>query len=169
MKSKVNIILVSIIVAVLVYFTINKPFKPAPQPAPKLAMNFIKCTVAKYILEAVDTTKQIAPLFNNLGNLHFSISTKNERAQAFFDQGLKLSYAFNHAEAHRSFMEASRLDPNSAMTYWGQAFALGPNINDPIPTEERKIKINEAIVKAKQLASKASLKEQGLIEALSAR
>jgi tetratricopeptide (TPR) repeat protein len=169
MKSKVNIILVSIIVAVLVYFTINKPFKPAPQPAPKLAMNFIKCTVAKYILEAVDTTKQIAPLFNNLGNLHFSISTKNERAQAFFDQGLKLSYAFNHAEAHRSFMEASRLDPNSAMTYWGQAFALGPNINDPIPTEERKIKINEAIVKAKQLASKASLKEQGLIEALTAR
>jgi tetratricopeptide (TPR) repeat protein len=169
MKSKANIILVTIIVAVLAYFTINKPLKAAPQPAPKLAMNFIKCTSAKYVLEAVDTTKQMSPLFNNLGNLHFSISTKNERAQAFFDQGLKLSYAFNHAEAHRSFMEASRLDPNSAMTYWGQAFTLGPNINDPIPTEERKIKINEALTKAKQLASKASLKEQILIEALSAR
>jgi tetratricopeptide (TPR) repeat protein len=169
MKSKANIILVTIIVAVLAYFTINKPFEAAPQPAPKLAMNFIKCTSAKYVLEAVDTTKQMSPLFNNLGNLHFSISTKNERAQAFFDQGLKLSYAFNHAEAHRSFMEASRLDPNSAMTYWGQAFTLGPNINDPIPTEERKIKINEALTKAKQLASKASLKEQILIEALSAR
>jgi tetratricopeptide (TPR) repeat protein len=169
MKSKANIILVTIIVAVLAYFTINKPFEVAPQPAPKLAMNFIKCTSAKYVLEAVDTTKQMSPLFNNLGNLHFSISTKNERAQAFFDQGLKLSYAFNHAEAHRSFMEASRLDPNSAMTYWGQAFTLGPNINDPIPTEERKIKINEALTKAKQLASKASLKEQILIEALSAR
>ena len=169
MKSKANIILVSVIIVVLVYFTINKPFKTAPQSSPKLAMNFIKCTSAKYLLEAVDTTKQISPLFNNLGNLHFSISTKNERAQAFFDQGLKLSYAFNHAEAHRSFMEASRLDPNSAMTFWGQAFALGPNINDPIPTEERKIKINEAIAKAKQLASKSSLKEQALIEALSAR
>jgi tetratricopeptide (TPR) repeat protein len=169
MKSKANIILVSIIIVVLVYFTINNPFKATPQPSPKLAMNFIKCTSAKYLLEAVDTTKQISPLFDNLGNLHFSISTKNERAQAFFDQGLKLSYAFNHAEAHRSFMEASRLDPNSAMTYWGQAFALGPNINDPIPAEERKIKINEALVKAKQLASKASLKEQALIEALSAR
>jgi tetratricopeptide (TPR) repeat protein len=117
----------------------------------------------------VDTTKQISPLFSNLGNLHFTISTKNDRTQAFFDQGLKLSYAFNHAEAHRSFMEASRLDPNSAMTYWGQAFTLGPNINDPLPPEERKIKINEALVKAKQLAATSNLKEQALIEAISAR
>jgi tetratricopeptide (TPR) repeat protein len=170
MKSKENIILSAIIIAAaLAYFTFNESFKATPQPAPKLAMSFIKCTSTKFLLEAVDTTKQISPLFNNLGNLHFSISTKNERAQAFFDQGLKLSYAFNHAEAHRSFMEASRLDPNSAMTYWGQAFTLGPNINDPIPPEERKIKINEALAKAKNLASKTSLKEQALIEALSAR
>jgi tetratricopeptide (TPR) repeat protein len=169
MKSKANIILIGIIVAVLVYFTGNKPFIETPQPAPRLAMNFVKCTSAKFLLEAVDTTKQISPLFDNLGNLHFSISTKNQRAQAFFDQGLKLSYAFNHAEAHRSFMEASRLDPNAAMTYWGQAFTLGPNINDPLPIEERKIKINEALAKAKQLSSKSSLKEQALIAALSAR
>jgi len=118
MKSKANILLAGVILATLVYFTFNKPLKTTPPLAPKLAMNFVKCTSAKYLLEVVDTTKQISPLFNNLGNLHFSISTKNERAQAFFDQGLKLSYAFNHAEAHRSFMEASRLDPNSAMTYW---------------------------------------------------
>ncbi len=171
MKSKSNIILTTtiFIIAVLVYFTFNKYLKATLQPAPKLAMNFVKCTSTKFLLETLDTTNQISPLFNNLGNLHFSISIKNQRAQAFFDQGLKLSYAFNHAEAHRSFMEASRLDPNSAMTYWGQAFALGPNINDPIPTEERKIKINEAIAKAKQLASKTSLKEQALITALSAR
>jgi len=169
MKSKANIILTGIIVLLLSYFTFNKPSKAIPETSPKLAMNFVKCTSTKFLLEAVDTTKQISPLFNNLGNLHFSISTENKRAQAFFDQGLKLSYAFNHAEAHRSFMEASRLDPNSAMTYWGQAFTLGPNINDPIPPEERKIKINEALTKAKQLASKASLKEQALIEALSAR
>tara|TARA_R110000787_G_scaffold86285_12_gene184132 strand:+ start:10147 stop:11880 length:1734 start_codon:yes stop_codon:yes gene_type:complete len=170
MKSKETIVFAAfIIIAVLVYFTFNEHFNETQQPAPKLAMNFVKCTSTKFLLEDVDTTKQISPLFNNLGNLHFSISTKNQRAQAFFDQGLKLSYAFNHAEAHRSFMEASRLDPNSAMTYWGQAFALGPNINDPIPLEERKIKINEAIAKAKQLASKSSLKEQAFINALSAR
>ena len=169
MKSKTNFFLIAIIIVVMVYFSFNKPLKETIEPESRLAMNFIKCTSPKYLLEVVDTTKQISPLFNNLGNLHFSISTKNERAQAFFDQGIKLSYAFNHAEAHRSFMEASRLDPNSAMTYWGEAFTLGPNINDPLPLEERKIKINIAIAKAKQLASTSTLKEQALIEALSTR
>jgi len=123
---------------------------------PKLAMNFVKCTPAKFLLEDVDTTKQISPLFNNLGNLNFKISTKSERAQAFFNQGLKLSYAFNHAESHRSFMEAARLAPNIAMNYWEQAFALGPNINDPQPDEERKKKYNEAMAKAKKLALSAT-------------
>lgn len=133
------------------------------------SFSFTKCVPAKFMLGPVDTTQQISPLFTNLGNLHFPISTKNERAQAFFDQGVKLSYAFNHAEAHRSFMEAARLDPNSAMSHWGQAFALGPNINDPIPDEARKNKINEAIAKAKKFSSKANKKEQALIQALSKR
>ena len=129
----------------------------------------IKCTVAKYLLSDVDTTQQISPLFENLGNLNLTISTNNERAQTFFNQGLKLTYAFNHAEAHRSFMEASRLDPESAMTYWGQAYALGPNINDPLPDDERKNKYNEAMEKATKYAAKASPKEQALINALRSR
>jgi tetratricopeptide (TPR) repeat protein len=82
---------------------------------------------------------------------------------------VKLTYAFNHAEAHRSYMEASRLDPKAAMGYWGQAYALGPNINDPLPVEERKIKTNEALAKAKKYAATASPKEQDLISALEAR
>lgn len=73
------------------------------------------------------------------------------------------------AEAHRSFMEASRLESNSAMTYWGQGFVLGPNINDARPDDERKLKYNEAISKAKEFAPLASPKEQALIEAFSAR
>lgn len=151
------------------YILATKMIDKEPKVSPQLAYNFVKCTPSKFLLEGVDTTKQISPLFNNLGNLNFSISTKNDRAQAFFNQGLKLSYAFNHAEAHRSFMEASRLDPDEAMTYWGQAFALGPNINDPQPDEERKRKYNEAIAKAKNLASLATPKERALIEALDAR
>ena len=94
---------------------------------------------------------------------------KIELAQAFFNQGLKLTYAFNHAEAHRSFLEASRLDPNSAMTYWGQAYALGPNINDPLPDDERKENYNKAMEKAVKYASDATPKEQALIEALKSR
>lgn len=135
----------------------------------KASFYSIKCTVAKYLLNNVDTTQQIAPLFENLGNLEFTITTTKKQAQTFFNQGVKLTYAFNHAEAHRSFMEATRLDPESAMTYWGQAYALGPNINDPLPDEERKLKTNEALAKAKKLAGGASAKEQELITALESR
>ena len=121
------------------------------------------------MLENVDTTRQISPLFEKLGDHSVNISTEDKMAQRFFDQGLNLTYAFNHAEAHRSFMEASRLDPNAAMTYWGQAYALGPNINDPMPDDERKTKALEAAQKAKSLLSYATAKEKALIGALQAR
>ncbi|WOD44273.1 tetratricopeptide repeat protein [Hwangdonia lutea] len=124
---------------------------------------------AKFVLTDVDSTKQISPLFENLGNHSYKVSTKNDLAQRFFNQGLRLTYAFNHAEAHRSFMEAARLDPNLAMAFWGQAYALGPNINDPFPDDNRKNKYNEAISKAVKLSPNASQKEQALIEALTHR
>ena len=168
MKTKLSLSLIAIAILLLIFITTRKSEIPL-DTSPKVAMNFIKCTSTKFLLSDVDTTKQISPLFNNLGNLNFSISTKNDRVQAFFNQGLKLSYAFNHAEGHRSFLEASRLAPNIAMNYWGQAFALGPNINDPQPDDERKQKINEAIANAKKLASTATPKEQALIEALAHR
>lgn len=169
MKTKLGLLLGVIALSALVYFIDKKQTNNTAINYQKASFNFIKCTPTKFLLDVIDTTQQISPLFDNLGNLHFPISTANERAQAFFDQGVKLSYAFNHAEGHRSFMEAARLDPNSAMSYWGQAFALGPNINDPLPVDERKNKINEAMVKAKRLAAKGNPKEQALIEALSAR
>ncbi|MDC6352011.1 hypothetical protein PP178_10635 [Zeaxanthinibacter sp. PT1] len=129
----------------------------------------IKCTVANFLLSGVDTTRQIAPLFENLGDHHFPISTNSERAQVFFDQGLRLTYGFNHAEAHRSFMEAARLDPEAAMAYWGQAYALGPNINDPLPDETRKLEAFKAIKKAKELYENNSEIEKDLINALDQR
>ncbi|MFG6685498.1 hypothetical protein ACGK9U_02880 [Mariniflexile sp. HNIBRBA6329] len=135
----------------------------------KIGSNSMSCTPAIFLLDNIDTTKQIAPLFENLGNHFYKISTKNELAQRFFNQGLRLTYAFNHAEAHRSFMETSRLDPICAMAYWGQAYVLGPNINDPLPDDERKNKYNEAIDKAIKLIDNASPKEQALIEALTHR
>nr|WP_298926372.1 hypothetical protein [uncultured Allomuricauda sp.] len=166
---KISLIVTATVLVPIMYFSATKIIRNNSDVPSKLAYNFVKCTPAKFLLTALDTTKQISPLFENLGNLHFSISTEKERAQAFFEQGLKLSYAFNHAEGHRSFMEAARLDPNAAMTYWGQAFALGPNINDPLPDDERKNKINEAMTKAKHLAPNATPKEKALIKALSAR
>lgn len=108
------------------------------------------------------------PLFEELGDHHHPITTNNEQAQRYFDQGLTLAYAFNHDEAVASFQEAARLDPECAMCYWGIAFALGPNINAPMFPQNVE-KAWEALELAQQHAPKASAREQAYIEALSKR
>jgi tetratricopeptide (TPR) repeat protein len=113
-------------------------------------------------------TGALAPRLQKLGNHVFPVSTKNRQAQLFMNQGLNLSYAFNHAEAGRAYREAERLDPDLAIAYWGEALALGPNINAPMdPTNEPKAL--EVIQKAITLKSKASPREQALIDALAQR
>ncbi len=169
MKTKLITWSLLAIATLLLYSSLNPSLNNTHKEDEKVAMNFIKCTPSKFLLEGVDTTKQISPLFENLGNHQVVISTNNKMAQRFFDQGLNLTYAFNHAEAHRSFMEAARLDPEAAMTHWGQAYALGPNINDPLPDDERKKQAYSAALKAKQYLAKATPKEKALIQALQAR
>lgn len=164
---KVFVGIFSLLFIILVMVQTQK--EKIPTKPEMASLNFLKCTVAKYLLEDIDTTQQIAPLFEGLGDHSFEISTDNPEAQKFFNQGLRLTYSFNHAEAHRSFMEASRLDPNSPMPYWGQAYALGPNINDPLPLAERKLKAFEALEKAKKRSANANAKELSLINALSSR
>src|SRR5215472_13227992 len=91
-----------------------------------------------------------AVLMSGLGQLHHTISTKNPEAQRFFDQGLTLVFAFNHEEAARAFRQASELDPQSAMAFWGIALALGPCINlDVDPPHEKAA--YEAVQKALSL------------------
>jgi tetratricopeptide (TPR) repeat protein len=75
------------------------------------------------------------PLWTTLGSLSYPITTKSPQAQQYFDQGLKLSFGFNHAEAQRAFRKAQRLDPDCAMCYFGEALVLGPNINVPMAPE----------------------------------
>ena len=72
------------------------------------------------------------PLYKDLGKLHVPITTTSKRAQAYFDQGIRLTFSFNHAEAARAFRAAQDADPNCAMCYWGEALVLGPNINAPM-------------------------------------
>jgi tetratricopeptide (TPR) repeat protein len=109
-----------------------------------------------------------APLYDNLGSHHHAITTASPEAQRYFDQGLTLSYAFNHAEAIRSFRQAAAIDPSCAMCYWGVAFALGPNINAPI-TEEAAKEAYAAIGEARSRVAKASAKEQAYVAALAKR
>jgi len=109
-----------------------------------------------------------ATLMTGLGNLHHPVSTKNQQAQQFFDQGLRLIYAFNHDEAARSFQRAADLDPKFAMAYWGVAEAVGPNYNDPA-SDERFKAAHDAIQKAVDLSGTAPPNEQGYIQAMAKR
>ncbi|MGY4502087.1 hypothetical protein ACVWYH_006044 [Bradyrhizobium sp. GM24.11] len=108
------------------------------------------------------------PLWTDIGSTTWKITTANERAQAHFDQGLRLAYAFNHDEARRAFRMAQKLDPDCAMCFWGEALVLGPNVNLPMPEDEA-TPAYAAAQKAKALAGKASPREQALIGALAAR
>lgn len=108
------------------------------------------------------------PLFDNLGTLSHRVTTSSPQAQRYFDQGLRLTYAFNHDEAIRAFKEAARLDPNCAMAWWGVALALGPNINLDVDSE-REQAAYQAITKAKSLEQHVSPGERAYIEALSRR
>jgi len=75
------------------------------------------------------------PLYDNLGTLSFKVGTRDAKAQAYFDQGMRWAFAFNHAEAQRAFQVAQKADPKLAMAWWGEAFVLGPNINAPMMPE----------------------------------
>jgi len=108
-----------------------------------------------------------APVFGNLGD-HTMKVTATPEAQKFFDQGVRLLFGFNHAEAIRSFREGARLDPNCAMCWWGVSFALGSNINLPIQ-DDAIIPAWLALKNAQELAPKVSPKEQAWIAALSKR
>jgi hypothetical protein len=65
------------------------------------------------------------PVWDGLGSLTYKITTSNAAAQVYFDQGLRLTYAFNHEEAQRAFRKAQKLDPDCAMCFWGEALVLG--------------------------------------------
>jgi tetratricopeptide (TPR) repeat protein len=117
---------------------------------------------------ALEPSAPRAPLYDNLGSYHHPVTTASPDAQRYFDQGLTLSYAFNHAEAIRSFRQGIALDPDCAMCYWGVAFAYGPNINAPI-TEEAAREGFTAIEQARMHAGAATEAERAYIEALAKR
>lgn len=108
------------------------------------------------------------PLYDNLGALTFKVGTRDAKAQAYFDQGIRWAFAFNHAEAQRAFQMAQKLDPKLAMAWWGEALVLGPNINAPMMPEAVAPAL-AALAKAVELAPGAPAKDRALIAALQKR
>src|SRR5262245_51109129 len=68
-------------------------------------------------------------IMQGCGNYDYTISTNSDSAQYYFNQGLTMYYSYHSREAIASFREAARFDSSSAMTYWGEALALGPTYN----------------------------------------
>lgn len=110
----------------------------------------------------------LAPLLEGMGAHSHAITTSDPEAQRYFDQGLVLHYAFNHAEALRAFREASRRDPDCAMCFWGEALVLGPNVNAAMPAENVE-PAWQAIERARELAPMATPLEEALVTALAER
>lgn len=113
-------------------------------------------------------SNQVAPIFDGLEGLNFTITTDDTLVQRYVNQGLMLAYGFNHAEAARSFFQATRLDPTCAMAWWGYAYVLGPNYNGGMYPGNYE-RAYEAIQKALSNSENGTLLEQQLIRALSAR
>jgi hypothetical protein len=117
----------------------------------------------------LDEWAEGAQLFDGLGGFHRSVTTSSKEAQAYFDQGMRLLWAFNHDESSRSFAHAAQLDPTCAMCFWGVALTVGPNYNLPMMAEPRAKVAWQALQRANTNAPRTAPVEQALIAALGAR
>ena len=102
--------------------------------------------------------RQKAVLLPGMGTVHFPVTTKNEEAQKFFEQGVAQLHGFWYFEAERSFRQVAALDGDCATAFWGMAMA---NINN----QKRAAEFIKEAVKRKQ---KVSPREQLWIDAFAA-
>jgi len=112
---------------------------------------------------AVEADKPVE-LLANYGNGGFAIATGVPEAQAFFDNGIELAFAFAHQEAIDAMAEAVRRDPECAMCLAGHAYTLGPTLNFGKSMEERA----EAYAVAKQALTIAAAGQSDLERAFAA-
>ncbi len=109
-----------------------------------------------------------ATLLEGLGDFQFPVTSQHAEVQRWFNQGVMLTYGFNHDAAERSFLKATQLDPNCAMCWWGASLVLGPHVNaamDPANNGKAWQRLQRAVT----LAPQASVREQAFITALTAR
>ena len=146
-----------------------------PEPAEGTVTSTKGCSPSVVHDKEWYTSGKVEPLLPGLGGLHYPITTNGklhervrDSVQRYFDQGLVLAYGFNHAEAARSFWEATRLDSTCAMAWWGFAYVLGPNYNMGMEADNYQ-RADAAISKALALVGSCTAKERGLIGAMALR
>ncbi len=164
MRHLFNLLLLNIIFCACNQETENKRLRTK---ADSISIQY-GCSVPEVLDKTWYSSRKKAPLFSGLEGIHFPVSTTNAEAQQYFDQGMMLSFAFNHAEAGRSFFEATRQDSTCSMCWWGFAYVLGPNYNAGMEKDNFE-RAYDAIQKAKLFSIKCTQKEKDLIEALTHR
>ena len=163
---------VKLSVPLLVYNQLSKTRMSGVTSMPRFIFSgflALVCLVARAHGEAPTTLEyidSIAPpaLMEGVGNSHLEISTNQEDAQLYFDQGVSLLHDFWWFEAYRAFLHASRLDPGAAMPHWG-LYLAGDNMANLTP-EQRKEILNQAAESMKSLRDKASVREQYYLDAV---
>ncbi|MCM2269314.1 MAG: hypothetical protein NDJ75_04380 [Thermoanaerobaculia bacterium] len=111
---------------------------------------------------------RVPPLYDDLGSYSRAITTASPSVQAYFDQGLRLLFAFNLEEAQRSFQEAAARDPECAMCFWGLGMSLSPHYNLP-GLAERTAAGARAVAAGLAVAEGKPAVEVDLLKALSKR
>ena len=108
-------------------------------------------------------------ILERLGDHRRVVATESEAAREWFDQGLALMNGYNFDGAIASFREATLLDPEFAMAWWGIAYASGPNQNNDAIMPPKDQWSHAAARKAFELRERETGANRALIEALVSR
>lgn len=105
-------------------------------------------------------------MVDGFGTGGFAVDTTNPQAQAWFSHGVKLRWAFEHSESVRAFRKAQLLDPTCSMCVWGEAWAIGPNLNGGGNDAQSQATALTQAKKARRLARHATPMQRQMIDAL---
>jgi len=105
-------------------------------------------------------------MVEGFGTGGFAVDTAVPEAQAWFNHGVRLRWAFEHKESVRAFRKARLLDPSCGMCAWGEAWALGPNLNGGGNDDDSQAAALRAARDARRLARRATPMQRQMIDAL---
>ena len=120
-----------------------------------LLLCLLGCASTFQPITTTTTPKKTVPFFKNIGTTPFPVTTTSPNAQHYINQGITLLHGFWYYEALRSFRQATKLDPQCAMAWWGL-------YQTPRGTRSEK---RRAFRKFKTLAAQTSDREQHYIRA----
>jgi hypothetical protein len=147
----------------------NNPGAPASfSPGRPASIDIMECAPVAVEIYAMGADGKFIPLLPGWGDHAYSINTRVDSAQVYFNQGLSMYYSYHAREATASFKEAARFDSSCAMLYWAQALSMGPSYNFGY-SYKMKAEITAIIKNMNLYASTATPKEKDLVEAMNKR